>query len=40
MGAFARANYDSVSQLTKDILSKEHELQKERKDLEAVDAHH
>ena len=38
MGAFAGANYNSLSQLTKDILSKEHEIQKERKDLEATKA--
>ena len=40
MQAFAGANYNSVSQLTKDLLSKEQELQKSRKDLEAAEAHH
>ena len=40
MGAFAWANYNSMSQLTKGLLSKEHELQKARKDLEAVEARH
>ena len=38
MGAFAGASYNSVSQLTKDLLSKKHELQKARKDLEAAEA--
>ena len=33
MGAFVGDNYDSVSQLTKDILSKEQELQKYKRDL-------
>ena len=40
MGVFAGDNYNSVSQLTKDIFSEEHELQKERKDLEVAEAHH
>ena len=40
MGAFAGANYDSMSQLTKDLLSKEHELQQAKKDLEAAEARH
>ena len=30
MGAFARANFDSVSQLNKDLLDKEQELQKSK----------
>ena len=40
MGAFTGDYYNSMSQLTKGLLSKEHELQKARKDLEAVDARH
>ena len=40
MGAFVGANYDSVSQLTKDLLSKEQELHTSKMDLEAVEAHH
>ena len=40
MGAFAGDNYNSVSQLTKDLLSKEHEIHKEIKDLEAAEAFH
>ena len=40
MGAFTGANYDSVSQLTEDLLNKEQELQKTKEDLEAVDARH
>ena len=40
MGAFAGANYDSVSQLTKDLLSKDQELQKTKRDLEAAEARH
>ena len=40
MGAFVGANYDSVSRLNKYLLDKEQELQKDKKDLEAVEAHH
>ena len=40
MGSFAGANYDSMSQLTKYILSKEHELKTTKRDLEAVEARH
>ena len=40
MAAFAGANYNSVSQLTKYLLSKEQELQKEKKDPEAAEAGH
>ena len=40
MGTFEWANYNSVSQLTKYLLSKENELQKVRKDMEATEAHH
>ena len=40
MGSFAGDNYNSVSQLTKDHVSKEHELHKARKDMEAAEAHH
>ena len=40
MAAFAGANYNSMSQLTKDLLSKEKELQKARKDLEIAEARH
>ena len=40
MGAFAGANYNTVSQQTKYLLSKEKELQKSRKDLEAAEARH
>ena len=38
MGAFAGANYDSMSQLTKYLLSKEQELKTSKRDLEAVEA--
>ena len=38
--AFAGANYNSVSQLIKDLCSKEEELQKARKDLDATEACH
>ena len=40
IGAFAGANYNSVSQLTKDLFSKEEELQKARKDMDASKACH
>ena len=40
MGAFAWANYNTVSQLTKYILNKKKELQKARKDMEATEARH
>ena len=40
MGDFARANYDSISQLNKDILDKEQELQKTKQDLVAAETHH
>ena len=38
IGAFAGANYNSVLQLTKDLFTKEEELQKVRKDLDACEA--
>ena len=38
MGAFVGANYNSMSQLTKDLLSKEQELHKARKDMEEAEA--
>ena len=38
MGAFAGANYGSVSHLHKDLLDKEHELQKAKEDLAAIEA--
>ena len=40
MGAFTGANIDSVSQLNKDILEKEQEIQNIKDDLVAVEAHH
>ena len=40
MGAFARENYDSVSQLNKEMEEKEQELQKSKQDQEQVVAHH
>ena len=40
MGAFVGDNYDLVSQLAKDILSKEQELQKSKRDLEVAEARH
>ena len=39
-GVFAGANYNSVLQLTKDLFTKEEELQKVRKDLDASEACH
>ena len=40
IGAFAGANYNSVSQLIKDLCNKEEELQKARKYLDASEACH
>ena len=40
MGAFTGANYDSVSNLHKDLLDKEHELKKSKEDLAAAEAHY
>ena len=40
IGAFAGANYDSFSQLNKDLLNKEQELQKINQDLLETEAHH
>ena len=40
MGAFIGANFDSVSQLNKELEEKEQELQKIKQDLEQAEAHH
>ena len=40
IGAFAGANYNLVSHLIKDLCSKEEELQKSRKDVDAFEACH
>ena len=40
IGVFSGANYNSPVQLTKDLFTKEEELQKVRKDLDACEACH
>ena len=40
MGAFARANYDFVSQLSVTLTDKEQKLQKDKLDLAAAEENH
>ena len=40
MGDFVVANYDSMPRLNKYLLDKEHELQKDKKDLASDESHH
>ena len=40
MEDFARANFDSISELNKAFLDKEQELQKSKQDLVVAEAHH